>query len=172
MENLIQRISRGIDIIKSSYIVFLILCIISSAISVYLVPFLVKGSMTPEQINQELNDMSAVYGGTLTFSPDEIIASIIAFFNVSILSAFLLIIACIVKQKRDKALFRLNRWRDWKFFLYISGVTLIFVDVIQKLIGTGQNDLITNLISTIILAFLTIIFSAILLPEELPEVKI
>lgn len=112
------------------------------------------------------------YGGALTFSVKEIISSIVSFFKIFILSTALLIIAYIVKYRIDKKIFRANRWRDWKFFLYISGISLIIVDIFQKITINSGGNFIVNLMLTILSCFITIIFSSIILPEELEKIEI
>ena len=167
MENFQQRISKGVNIFKSNLLLFLSACLISSIISVYAVPFFVNSSITQQEITQELNQVGETYGGALTFSPDQIIASMISFFNFSVISTILLIIAYIVKHKIDKDMFRLNKWRDWKFFLYISAISLIIVDIFQNITVNNTGNFILNLILTIISCFLMIVFSSVLLPEEI-----
>jgi hypothetical protein len=84
----------------------------------------------------------------------------------------LIIVAYIVKYKIDKKIFRIKRWRDWKFFIYISGISFIIIDVFQKIaLGIG-NSILINFVLTIFSCYLIILFSSMLLPEELPEIKI
>jgi drug/metabolite transporter (DMT)-like permease len=169
MENIQQRISKGINIFKNNIVLFLLICLISSILSIYAIPFLINGSMTEQNINSQLDGISMTYGGAMTFSANEITASLISFFQLSIISTMLIIVAYIVKYKIDKKIFRANRWRDWKFFLYISGISLIIVNVFQY---TTVNSFIVNLLLTILSSFIVTIFSSMLLPEELPEIKI
>jgi membrane protease YdiL (CAAX protease family) len=172
MENIQQRILKGIDILKDNYLLFFVICLVSSILSVYVIPFLINGSITEQDINSQLNQVGMTYGGALTFSASEITASIISFFQLSIISTILVIIAYIVKYKIDKKIFRTKKWRDWKFFLYISGISLIIVDIFQKMTVSNGNNLILSLLLTFLSAFIIIIISSILLPEELPEIKI
>jgi drug/metabolite transporter (DMT)-like permease len=169
MENIQQRISKGINIFKNNIVLFLLICLISSILSIYAIPFLINGSMTEQDINGQLDEISMTYGGAMTFSANEITASLISFFQLSIISTMLIIVAYIVKYKIDKKILRANRWRDWKFFLYISGISLIIVNVFQY---TTVNSFIVNLLLTILSSFIIVIFSSILLPEELPKIKI
>ena len=171
MENLQQRILRGVNIFKNDLLLFLFICLISSVVSIT-IPFLVNSSITEQEINQGINQVGTTYGGALTFSVDEIISSIIYFFRLSIVSTILLVIAYIVKYRIDKKIFRANKWRDWKFFLYISGISLIIVDIFQKITINSGGNFIMDLILTILSCFIIIIFSSIILPEELEKIKI
>lgn len=172
MENFLQRISNGSNIFNSNVLLFLFISLISSLISFYAVPYLVNGSISDQQINEGINQVSTTYGGALTFSANEITASLISFFQLLLISTILLIVAYIVKYKIDKRLFKMNKWRDWRFFIYISGISFIIIDIFQKLLLTIGNNIIVSLILTIFSSYLIVIFSAILLPKELPEIKI
>ena len=169
MENLKQRILKGVNLFKNNLLLFLFICLISSIISIYAVPFFVNGSITEQEINQEINQVGTTYGGALTFSPNEIISSIVFFFRLSVLSTVLIIVAYIVKYRIDKKIFRFNRWRDWKFFLYVSGISLIIVDIFQKITINNSDNFILNLLLTILSCLITIIFSSAILPAELEK---
>ncbi|HNY35778.1 MAG TPA: hypothetical protein PLD14_02720 [Candidatus Pacearchaeota archaeon] len=171
MENLQQRIIKGVNIFKNKNLLFITICLISSIISIFAIPLFIKGSFSEQEINEGIKQVGATYGGALTFSASEMIASMILMFQLSIISTLLVIVAYIVKQMIDKKMFRMNKWRDWRFFLYISAISLIIVDFFQKIIFAIGNDFITNLMLTIISCFITVIFSSIILPEEIPEIK-
>jgi hypothetical protein len=172
MENIQQRILKGVDILKGNSLLFLVICLASSILSIYIIPFLVNGSITEQDINSQLNQVGMTYGGALTFSASEITASIISFFQLSIISTILVVIAYIIKYKIDKKIFRANKWRDWKFFLYISGISLLIISVFQRMTMDNGDNFILNLLLTFLSAFIVIIVSSMLLPEELPEIKI
>ncbi len=167
MENLQQRTSKGGNLFKNNLLLFLSICLVSSIVSIYAIPFLVNGSITEQEITGGINQVGITYGGALTFSANEIISSIVSLFRLSILSTILVITAYIVKYKIDKKIFRFNSWRDWKFFLYISGISLIIVDIFQKITINNSDNFIANLLLTILSCLITIIFSSIILPEEL-----
>lgn len=171
MENLQKRIIKGVNIFKERNLLFITICLISSIISIFAVPFFINSSFTEQEINEGIKQVSATYGGALTFSASEMISSMILMFQLLIISTLLVIVAYIVKHTIDKKLFRMNKWRDWKFFLYISGISLIIVDVFQKITFSIENDFITNLILTILSCFVTVVFSSVILPEEIPEIK-
>ncbi|MFA5431426.1 MAG: hypothetical protein WC319_00890 [Candidatus Paceibacterota bacterium] len=172
MENIQQRIIKGSNIFNRNLLLFLSICLISSLFSIYAIPFLTNKSITEQEINEGINQVSTTYGGTITFSAQEIIISLTSIFQFSIISLALIIVAYIVKYKIDKKIFRIKRWRDWKFFIYISGISFIIIDVSQKIaLGIG-NNLIINIVLTLLSCYLVILFSSILLPEELPEIKI
>jgi hypothetical protein len=172
MENIQQRAIKGINIFKKNIIVFLAICFVSSIISIYAVPFLINGSINEQEINDGISQVGMTYGGALTFSATEIINSLVFMLRLSILSTILVIIAYIVKQKIDKRIFKISSWRDWKFFLYVSGISLIIVDVFQKITTNNEGDLVLNLILTIVSCFVMVIFSSIILPEELKRIEI
>lgn len=172
MEKLQQRIKKGIKIFNSNFLLFFIICLISSIISIYTIPFLINSSITEQEIREGINQVGMTYGGALTFSAAEIITSISSFFQLLVISTILMIIAYIIKYKIDKKIFRIKKWRDWKFFIYISGISFIIIDVFQKIALNIGNSLIVNLILTILSCYLTVIFSSMLLPEELPEIRI
>lgn len=172
MENIQQRIIKGVNIFKDNIWLFLFICFVSSIISIYIIPSLIGGSMTEQEINEGIQQVGMTYGGAVTFSVKEIIASLISMFRLSIISTILVIIAYIVKYKIDKRIFKANKWRDWKFLLYISGISLITVDFFQKITANNTDNLIFNLILTILSVFIIIIFSSVILPEELERIKI
>jgi hypothetical protein len=172
MKNTQQRISRGIDIFKSNLLLFIFICLISSIVSIYLIPIMLNGLITEQSINEALYQVGITYGGAITFSVDEIMNSISSLFKLSILSTILVIFAYIVKYKIDKNIFRFNSWRDWKFALYISGSSLLIVDIFQKININSGDNIIINIILTILSCFTIIVFSSIILPEEREPIKI
>jgi drug/metabolite transporter (DMT)-like permease len=172
MDNVQQRTIRGVNIFKDNLLLFLFICLIASILSIYIIPFLLNGSVTDQQLNEGINQVGMTYGGALTFSTNDIINSLVSFFRLSILSTILVIIAYIVKYKIDKRIFKLSKWRDWKFFLYLSGVSLIAVDIFQNLTTKSGDNFILNLILTILSCFIIIIFSSIILTEELERIKL
>jgi len=172
MINFQERIIRGADIFKKSILLFLAICLISSLLSVYGAPFLVTGSMSEQEINQGLSQVSNMYGGALTFSANEIISSLVYMFRLCIISTMLLIVAYVVKQKIDKRIFKISKWRDWRFFIYISGISLVLVNIFQSLIANNGDNFLINLGLTILSSFVIVIISSVLLPEELERIKI
>ena len=172
MKNLQQRIMKGIDIFKNNLLLFSFICLISSIVSIYVTPFLLNNFITEQSINEGLNQAGMTYGGAVTFSVNEIITSISSLFKLSVVSTVLIIFAYIVKYIIDKRIFRANKWRDWKFALYASGVSLLIVDVFQKITINSGDNFITNLLLTILSCLVIIIFSCIILPEEKESIKI
>jgi len=172
MENIRQRISKGMKIFNSNLLLFLAICLISSIVSIYAIPFLINGSITEQEINEGINQVGTTYGGALTFSTSEIINSLISSFQLLIIVTILIIIAYIVKHKIDRKIFRFNKWRDWKFFIYISGISFIVVDVFQNILLSLGSNIAISLVLTIFSYYLIVIISSILLPEEIPEIKI
>jgi hypothetical protein len=172
MENIQQRTIKGVSIFKNSILLFLIICLIASIVSIYAIPFLISGSMSEQEINQEISQVSATYGGAFTFSAHEIIASLVYMFRLCIISTILVIIAYIVKQKIDKRILKISKWRDWRFFIYISGISLVIVDIFQKLTINNADNFVINFGLTILSAFLVVVIASIILPEELERIKL
>lgn len=172
MQNFQQRTMRGIDIFKKSILLFLAICLISSILSIYGAPFFIGGSISEQEINQGLSQVSNTYGGALTFSVSEIVSSLVYMFRLCIISTILVIAAYIVKQKIDKRIFKISKWRDWRFFIYISGISLLIVDIFQSLTASNGDNFIINLGLTILSCFLIVVISSILLPEELERIKL
>ena len=170
MESKQQRIIKGFNIFKSRVWAILAISLLSALICAYLVPFWVNNSISETEINNELNSLGTVYGGALTFSVSEILNSIISMLNLTVVSTAIIVVAYLTKYAIDKKLFRFNRWRDWRFFIYASGLSMIIVDLGNKLLLNG--NIVVSIISTVIAAFVIVIISAVLLPEELPEVKL
>lgn len=169
MANLQQNILNGFNILKKNTLLFFSICLISSFISVYLVPSLIKSNLSEQDINQQINSMD--YGGATVFSPDQIISSLVYIFQFLITSTVLLIFAYIVKYLIDKELFNISSWRDWKFFLYISAVTFmetyIFQGIMTNLKMDFQNNFAINLLLMIIYCVITVVSSVFLLPKYL-----
>lgn len=172
MENLQQRTSKGINILKDKALLFIIICLLSSIISIFAVPFFVSNTFTKQDINEGINQIGETYAGILTFSAEEMIVAITLLFQSLVFLTVLIIIAYIVKQTIDKKMFRLNRWRDWKFFLYLSGISLIIVNIFQKIVLNIGDNFIINLLLITISSLVIIIISSILLPEELSKIDI
>ena len=172
MENLQQRVVKGINILKDKYLLFITICLISSIISIFAVPFFINNTFTEQDINEGINQVGMTYVGVLTFSAKEMIVAIILLFQSIVFLTTLIIIAYIIKQTIDNKIFRLNRWRDWKFFLYLSGISLIIVNIFQKITLSIGDNLIINLLLIITSSFVIIIISSILLPEELSKIDI
>jgi len=172
MENFQQRAIRGIDIFKKSILLFLAICLISSVLSIYGAPYFVGGSISEQEINQGLSQVSDTYGGALTFSANEIVASLIYMFRLCIISTILVIAAYIVKQRIDKRIFKISKWRDWRFFIYIAGISLLMVDIFQSLTANNGENFLINLGLTILSCFLIVVISSVLLPEELERIKL
>lgn len=172
MKNIQQKILKGTKIFNSNLLLFLTICLISSIVSIYAIPFIINGSISEQEINEGINQVGTTYGGALTFSTNEIINSLISSFQLLIIINTLIIIAYIVKYKIDGKIFRFNKWKDWKFFIYISGISFIVVDIFQKVLLSLGNNIIISLVLTILSCYLIVIISSTLLPEEIPEVKI
>lgn len=172
MEKLQQRILKGIDIFKRNLLLFIFICLISSIVSIYATPILLNNLITEQGINEALTQVGMTYKETLTFSVNEIINSMSSLFKLSILSTVLIVFAYIVKYIVDKNIFRTNKWRDWKFALYSSGVSLLIVNIFQNMTINNGNNFIINLLLTILSCFVMVIFSCIILPEEKEPIKI
>lgn len=166
MSNLQQNLSNGFNILNKNTLLFFSICLISSVISVYLIPSWIKNSLSEQEIDQQINSLD--YGGATVFSPDQIVLSLIYIFRFLLISTVLLIIAYIVKNIVDKRLFNIGNWRDWKFFLYISAVTFLEIYVFEGLLGSAKVDAQNNIIASLLLIMtycvITVAFSAILLP--------
>jgi len=176
MNNLIEALSRGLLIFKNNILIFIIICLVSSILAVAIGPNLIENNITEQAFNQQLQNSSIPLIEGALFSYNDIIASLLWIFQASIISTALLIASYLVKYIIDKRLFNLTRWRDWKFFLYISAITLIEIDILQK-IASGlklnyQGDLLINFIITLICCLIIVIFSSIFLPPEKPPIVI
>ena len=172
MENIQNRIGKGINILKKKYSLFLAVCLGSSITSVYFVPFIVKKMITEQDVNEALVWVYKVTNTTLIFSASEMILSIIMLIQLLTFLLTIIIVAYIVKHVIDKKMFRINKWRDWRFFSYALGIAFIGTDIFQKIIFNNSNDIIINLLLTISSCFVIVILSSIILPEELPEIRI
>lgn len=172
MENIQQRISKGINILKEKYLLFTMVCLGSSIVSVSFVPFIINTTITEKDINEALDWFYKTSQTTLIFSAKEMILSIIMLFQLLVFFVTILMIAYIAKNAIDKKMFRMNKWRDWRFLSYASAIAFIGVDLFQKIIFNSGNDIIVNLFLVVSSCFIVVILSSIILPEELPEIKI
>lgn len=163
MINLQEVFTKTLSIFKDSFWFFVILSLISSILCIYILPIFLNNILSEQAINDEIGSM---YGGLTVFSADQIILSLTLVFQFSIVSIVLLIAAYKVKYIIDKRIFSINKWRDWKFFIYISGISVIILYLFQAMNVGFQDNLISNFILTFIYCFIVVIFSIILLPEE------
>jgi len=154
---------KGINLFVKNIILFLSISLISAIISFYAIPYSINSGITEESINQELNSLG--YGADM-FSADQIITSMVSSTQFLLVSTFLLIIAYINKYIIDKRLFDFKKWRDWKFFIYVSGVTFLETYILGNIFSAFSNSFIGSIILMVLYSFVTVIASAILLPEE------
>jgi hypothetical protein len=175
MNNLISGFLKGLAIFKNNVLIFLIICLVSSILAIDIAPNLLKDNLTEEAFNEQLADSSNPLITGVTFSYTDIMSSLLWIVQASIVSTALLVSSYVVKYIIDKRLFSFNRWRDWRFFLYISAIALIEIDVFQNIAGSlnlkYQTDLITNLIITVFYCSIIVVFSAMILPEEIPPIE-
>ncbi|MFA5714807.1 MAG: hypothetical protein WC998_03645 [Candidatus Paceibacterota bacterium] len=156
---------NGFNVFKNNIILFLSISLISAIISFYGIPSFVKGNITEQAINQELNTMG--YGGMMVFSTDQIIESMIYSTQFLVVLTVLFIIGYIVKHIIDKRLFNFKRWRDWKFFLYISAITFLEIYILGNVFFSVSTSFIGSIAMMVLYSFITVISSAILLPQEI-----
>jgi len=161
--NIYKDSINGVKIFGKNIVLFLLISLISAGISFYTIPYLINNGITKEQINQELSTME--FGADL-FSADQIIVSMISSMQFFIISIVLLIFAYIAKYIIDKRLFDIKRWRDWRFFIYVSGMTFLEMYILGNMFSNLSNSFIGTTILMILYSFITVIISAILLPEE------
>jgi len=160
-----ESLAKAFSILKTNFLFFFILCLISAILCIYVTPMYLNIVMPEEGINQEMNQLSGEYG-LVPFSADQIVQSLIMVIQFSIVSITLLIAAYRVKYVIDKRIFGFGKWRDWKFFIYISGISVVEIYIFQAISIGFQNNFISNLLFTFIYVLIIIIFSVMLLPEE------
>lgn len=165
MINLQGSFLKAFSIFKNSFLFFFVLCLISAVLCIYVTPMYLNIVMPEESINQEMNQLSGEYG-LVDFSATQIIQSLIVVIQFSIVSITLLIAAYKVKYIIDKRIFGFGKWRDWKFFIYISGISVVEIYLFQAISIGFQNNFISNLLFTLIYCLIIVIFSVMLLPEE------
>ena len=165
MINLQESLTKAFSIFKTSFVFFFTLCLVSAILCVYATPAYLNIVMPEESINQEMNQLSGEYG-LVDFSANQIIQSLIVVIQFSIVSIALLIAAYKVKYIIDKRIFGFGKWRDWKFLIYISGISVAEIYLFQAISIGFQNNLISNFLFTLIYCLIIIIFSVMLLPEE------
>jgi hypothetical protein len=176
MNNLIENSSRGLKIFGKNILIFIIVCLCSSILAVIVAPNFIRSNLTEQAFNEQLQSSGNPLITGITFSYNDVVGSLLWVFQASIVSLTLLIVSYIVKYVVDKKLFRINRWRDWKFFLYTSALALIEIDIFQNLADAlkfnYKTDFVTNLVQTLIYCLIMVIFSSILLPKEKPPIEI
>jgi hypothetical protein len=151
------------EIFKKTYWIIFLICLASSVVSIYLLPQAVRGNLSEQEINQELSSLD--YMGATSLSPEQIISSLISTFDSLMISTVLLIIAYIIKYIIDKRLFSIGKWRDWRFFLYISGI--IFIETYAFSIPSAQTNFALNLFLILVCSLITVALSKMLLPQYL-----
>ena len=154
---------NGLNLFAKNIILFFSVSLISAIISFYAIPYSINSGITEESINQEL--VSLGYGADM-FSTDQIITSMVSSTQFLLVSTVLLIIAYITKYIIDKRLFDFKKWRDWKFFIYVSGVTFLETYILGNIFSAFSSSFIGSIILMVLYSFVTVIASAILLPEE------
>ncbi|MFA5310251.1 MAG: hypothetical protein WC386_00965 [Candidatus Paceibacterota bacterium] len=154
---------NGVNLFVKNIILFLFISLVSAIVSFYAIPYLINSNITEESINQELSAME--YGADL-FSPEQIIVSIVSSMQFLLISTVLLIIAYITKYIIDKRLFDIKRWRDWKFLIYVSGITFLEMYVLGNIFSSLSTSFIGSVILMVLYSFVTVVASAILLPRE------
>lgn len=154
---------NGFGLFIKNIILFLSISLISAIASFYAIPYLVGSGVTEESINQEL--VSLGYGMEM-FSPSQIIASMVSSTQFLLISTVLLIVAYITKYIIDKRLFDFKRWRDWRFFIYISGTIFLEMYILGNIFFFLSNSFMGSFVLMIMYSFVTVVISAILLPEE------
>jgi len=154
---------NGFNIFIKKIVLFLFVSLAFAAIYFYGIPYFINSNVNEEIINQELGVIG--YGAEM-FSTDQIMTSMIASMQTVVTSTILLIVAYIVKYIIDKRLFSIKRWRDWRFFIYISGTTFLETYIIGNIFVSLSNSFIGSTLLMIIYSFVTVVVSAILLPEE------
>lgn len=161
---IINNSINGVKIFGKNIILFLLISLVSAGISFYAIPYLINSGITEDQINQELSAME--FGADL-FSADQIIASMISSIQFFIISIVLLIFAYIAKYIIDKRLFDVKRWRDWRFFIYVSGITFLEMYILGNTFSSLSNSFIGTIALMILYSFVTVIVSSVLLPKEI-----
>lgn len=168
MLSLLEKLNRGLVIFKNNFLLLIIICLLSAILCVAIAPTFVKNNVPENAVNQELSLSFGSIGG---ISAGDVINTLIWLLQFSILTTALLIAAYIVKQATDKRLFALNRWRDWRFFLYASALPVLVIELwdwLNTLISLNyRNDLFANLIVTFGLCFFVVILATLLFDPEL-----
>jgi hypothetical protein len=168
MLSLNEKIGNGLKIFKDKFLIFVILALISSILSIVFAPGIVKNNIPESDIETQL---SISFGGVGSITATDVVNSLIWMLQFTILATALLIVAYVAKKAIDNRIFAINRLRDWSFFIVMSGMTALEVYAwsgINSFIGLNyQNDLIANLITTFILVFITVILTAALFDPEL-----
>jgi|GEM_PF-2707006 len=154
---------NGLNLFVKNIILFLSISLISAIISFYVIPYSINSGITEESINQELNSLG--YGAEM-FSTDQIITSMVSSTQFLLVSTVLLIIAYITKYIIDKRLFDFKKWRDWRFFMYVSGMTFLETYILGNIFSSLSGSFIGTIMLMVLYSFVTVIISAILLPEE------
>lgn len=169
--DLIERIQNALSIYKNKFIIIAIICLLSSYVSVVYIPSYVSGTFTPEIINSQIETYFA--GG---IDVKQVLLGLVWMLQLSTISSFLLVIGYIFKYSFDKRIFNIKKWQDWKFFLYLSVVPIVLVDLIKKAefaIGLNLfNDMISSFIVTLICSLLIVVTSAIILDKEEKPISI
>jgi len=171
MKDFSQRILKGLGVLKDSPLFFISICLVSVFV-IYIIPSITALLISEKDLNEGIVQVGNTYGGMMVFSAEEIMASIVYFFRFSIISTIALVVAYTVKYSKDKRIFKINKWRDWRFFIYASGISLVVVDLTQKVIMGSGDDLMINMVMTVLSVLLIVLSSSILLPEELREIRI
>lgn len=163
-----EKIFNGLKIFKDKFLIFVILSLISSILSIAFAPEIIKNNIPESDIESQL---SVSFGGIGSITATDVVNSLIWMLQFAILSTILLIASYVAKKIIDKRIFALNQLRDWWFLIVMSGMTTFEVYAwsgINSFIGLNyQNDLIANLITTFILVFVTVILTAVLFDPEL-----
>lgn len=163
-----EKIFNGLKIFKDKFLIFVVLSLISSILSIAFAPEIIKNNIPESDIESQL---SVSFGGIGSITATDVVNSLIWMLQFAILSTILLIASYVAKKIIDKRIFALNQLRDWWFLIVMSGMTTFEVYAwsgINSFIGLNyQNDLIANLITTFILVFVTVILTAVLFDPEL-----
>lgn len=149
--------SRGISILKDKYALFLLMCMTVSLVSVFLIPLSTNSLLSGADLSQ-----SAYYSPEL-FSIEQITASLTYIFRFFLISTVLLVMAYITKRMIDIRMFDWRNGRDWKFFIVISAIIPLELYVFQ---GYTTGDVIQSFFSMVLYTIITVISSALLLPDN------
>ncbi len=162
-----EKINNYLEFTKKKIFIILIICAIASILTVLWVPLYVKEAFTAEIIEKT---MSQYFGGMIIVSIDSIVLGIINILQSTIMHSSLFILAYLYKYWHDKSIFRFNKWQDWKFFLFISVVPIISVDLLMKarvFLGFDFcNNLLINFIVMFLLSLIVLFFSSLIIEKE------
>lgn len=162
---LIERIKNSFGIYKNKFLIILIICLLSAIISVIGIPLLVNNIFTAEIINNQIGIYSV---GLIDI--EQVLLALIWMFQLSIISGFLLIIAFIYKYDFEKIIFNIKKWQDWRFFLYVSVIPVLLIDLIKKFELSVNlnifNNIFSNFFLTLFLSLFVIITSSVLLNKD------